>query len=84
MVTLYVAGQKVEWTDAAERFAHPSAESEPIELRDDSGQVVARVKLEFAANDPDWVKAITPEEIERRMAGPFLTLDEYRKQAAQQ
>ncbi len=31
------------------------------------------------ADDPDWVRAITPEETARRMAGPFLTLDEYRK-----
>ncbi len=83
MVTLYVAGQKVDWADAAKRFADPSVEGIPIELRDDSGKVVGRVKIEFAENDPDWVKAITPEEIERRMAGPFLTLEEYRKQASQ-
>jgi hypothetical protein len=80
MVTLYVAGQKVEWADAAKRFAQPSVEAEPIELRDDSGKVVARMKLEFAENDPDWVKAITPEEIERRMAGEFLTFDELKQQ----
>ncbi len=84
MVTLYVAGQKVEWADAAKLFAEPSNEKRPIEVRDPTGNVVARVKLEFTANDPDWVKAITPEEIARRMAGEFLTLDEYRKRVGQQ
>lgn len=79
MVTLYVGGQKVEWEEAAKRFADPSAEAEAIELRDDAGKVVARVRLEFAENDPDWVKAITPEEIERRMAGEFLTFDELKQ-----
>ncbi len=84
MVTLYVGGQKVEWADAGERFARPPAKGVPIELRDAAGQVVARLKIEFAENDPDWVKAITPEEIARRMAEPFLTLDEYRKQTSPQ
>lgn len=79
MVTLYVAGQKVEWADAAKRFTDPSAEGSPIELRDDSGRVVARIKIQLAANDPDWVKAITPEEIERRMAGEFVTFDELKQ-----
>jgi hypothetical protein len=81
MFTLYVAGQKVEWAEVAKKFSDPSLQGKPIELRDDSGKVVGRIKIEFAENDPDWVKAITPEEIERRMAGPFLTLEEYRKQA---
>jgi hypothetical protein len=79
MVTLYVGGKKVEWTEAAQRFTEPSAEAEPIELRDDTGKVVARIKIELAENDPDWVKAITPEEIERRMAGEFLTFDELKQ-----
>ena len=30
-----------------------------------------------------WDPSITMEEIERRMAGPFLTLDEYRKRSEQ-
>ena len=76
MVTLYVGGQKVEWADAAQRFADPSVEAQPIELRDDTGKVVGRVKIEFTENDPDWVKAITPEEIERRMAEPGFTFEE--------
>lgn len=84
MVALYVGGQKVEWADAAKRLADPAIEREQVELRDDAGKFVGRVKIEFAENDPDWVKTITPEEIERRMAGPFLTLEEYRKRASQQ
>ena len=84
MVTLFVAGQKIEWAEAEKWLADPSTETKPIELRDAAGKVVVRVKLQFAEIDPDWVKAITPEEIERRMAGPFLTLDEYRKQNDQQ
>jgi len=79
MVTLYVAGQKVDWADAAKRFADPSVEGIPIELRDDSGKVVGRVKIEFAENDPDWVKAITPEEIERRLAEPGFTFEEVKQ-----
>jgi hypothetical protein len=79
MVTLYVGGQKVEWAEAAERFAQPSAETEPIELRDDSGKVVARVRIEFAENDPDWVKAITPEEIERRRSEPGFSFEEVKQ-----
>lgn len=84
MVTLYVAGQKVEWADAAKRLTDPSVEAAPVELRDDAGTLVGRIKIELIENDPDWVKAITPEEIGRRMAGPFLSLEEYRKQAGQQ
>lgn len=76
MVTLYVSGQKVAWADAEKVFSDPSVEAKQIELRDDAGKFVGRIKIEFAENDPDWVKAITPEEIERRMAGEFLTFDE--------
>ncbi len=79
MVTLYVGGQKVEWADAGERFARPPAKGVPIELRDAAGQVVARLKLELAENDPDWVKAITPEEIARRMAEPGFTFEEVKQ-----
>src|SRR5205823_1529298 len=65
MVTLYVGGQKVAWADAEKVFAEPAAASRPIELRNDAGKVVARVVPEpatSAPDDPDWVKAITPEE----------------------
>lgn len=79
MVALYIGGQKVEWADAAKRLADPSTEAERIELRDAAGEFVARVKLQFAENDPDWVKAITPEEIERRMAEPGYSFEEVKK-----
>jgi hypothetical protein len=79
MVALYVGGQKVEWADAAKRFTELSAEDAPIELRDDAGQVVARIKIELTANDPDWVKAITPEEIERRRAEPGFSFEEVKQ-----
>jgi hypothetical protein len=57
-----------------------------VELRNESGEVLGLVvpPTSSAGEDPDWVKAITPEEIERRLAGPFLTLDEFRKQARQE
>lgn len=83
MVAPYVGGQKVEWAEVEELMA--SAPAKRVELRNDSGQVFGVVVPPVAAreDDPDWVKAITPEEIARRMAGPFLTLEEYRKQSEQ-
>ena len=81
MVTLYVGGQKVAWADAEKVFANPSAGASEIELRNDDGEVIARVVPKAAAaEDPDWVKAITPEEIERRMAEPGYTFEEVKKQ----
>ena len=78
MVTLYVGGQKVALVDPEKVFA----ETQSIELRDDAGQVVARFLREpitSQPDDPDWVKAITPEEIEKRMAEPSITPEEFRK-----
>jgi hypothetical protein len=86
MVTLYVGGQKVAWADAEKLFANLPGGARDIELRNDDGKVVARVapqSIAPLADDPDWVKAITPEEIERRMAGPFMTLDEFKQQQDQ-
>ncbi len=79
MVALYVGGKKVEWADAAARLTQSSVEREQIELRDDSGELVGRVKIQLVENDPDWVKAITPEEIERRMAEPGYTFEELKQ-----
>lgn len=80
MVALYIGGEKIEaLADALRRLSDPTAERERIELRDESGNVVTRIKIEVAANDPDWVKAITPEEIERRQNGEFLTFDEFKE-----
>lgn len=76
MVTLVVGGRVVNWADAEAVFA-AAARTEPIEFRDAAGNVLATTA---PAAEPDWVRTITPEETARRMAGPFLTLDEYRRQ----
>jgi hypothetical protein len=78
MVALYVGGRKVEWADAERVLADPIGTG-PVELRDGAGAVVARIKIERVADDPDWVKAITPEEIERRTAEPGFTFEEVKK-----
>ena len=77
MVTLYVGGQKVEWADAEKALAGAGRG----ELRNDAGEVFGVVVPPTPArgDDPDWVKAITPEEIERRMAGEFITFDELKQ-----
>jgi len=81
MVALYVGGQKVEWADAEKVLA----EAERIELRNAAGKVLGVVPQPLIRDDdPDWVKAITPEAIMEARKGPFLTLEEYRKQTEQQ
>jgi hypothetical protein len=78
MVTLYVGGKKVaNWNEAEKLFAE-TARSQRIEFRDESGQVIATSTPE-ADDDPDWVKAITPEETARRMAEPGFTYEEMKK-----
>lgn len=77
MVTLYIGGKVVRWEDAEELFAR-AARTEPVEFRDAAGRVIATAPA--AEGDPEWVQTITPEENARRLAGPFLTLDEYRAQ----
>ena len=77
MVTLYVGGQKVAWADAEKVFAEMGAK-QPIEFYDENGRVFATTTPKVV-DDPDWVKAITPEEIERRRAEPGLTFEELKK-----
>lgn len=79
MVTLHVDGKAVSWADAEKLFAE-TAPTQSIEFRNEAGRVFA---VSAPAEDPDWVKAITPEETARRMAGPFLTLEEYRRQVGE-
>lgn len=81
MLALYIGKQRVEWADAEKVLAGPD-EVPQIELRNAAGRVVRLFvpKPVAADDDPDWVKAITSEEIARRMAGPFLTLAEFRDQ----
>jgi hypothetical protein len=71
----------VAWADAEKVFAKVQAWARDIELRDDHGTVLGRFVPQsvYRPGDPDWVKAITPEEIERRMAEPFMTLEEAKK-----
>jgi hypothetical protein len=76
MVTLYVGGKAVSWADAEKLFAD-DAPAERVELRNAAGRFLVVCK---PVEDPDWVKAITPEETARRMAGPFLTFEEIQKQ----
>ena len=75
MVTLYVGGKAVSWAEAEAAFAAAGLAGR-LELRDDAGTVVAPAP--GGGDDPDWVKAITPEETARRMAEPFFTLEEWR------
>jgi hypothetical protein len=79
MVMLYVGGKKVEWAEAEKALA--STEAGQLELRNDAGEVLGVVVRKIATfeDDPDWVKAITPEEIERRMAEPGYTFEEMKK-----
>lgn len=76
MVTLYVGGKAVKWSDAEQLFADDTL-TDSVELRNAAGRVVA---VFAPVEDPDWVKEITPEETARRMAGPFLTFEEIQKQ----
>ncbi|MCE9563813.1 MAG: hypothetical protein K8U57_17360 [Planctomycetes bacterium] len=82
MVMVYVGGKAVSWADAEKLFAE-AARTQAVEFRDGSGHVFA-TSVPNSAPIPDWEAAITPEETARRMAGPFLTLAEYRKQTGQQ
>lgn len=77
MVTLFVRGKAVRWADAESLFAAAAA-TEAVEFRDAAGRVIATTTPAGDA-DPEWVRAITPEETARRRAGTFLTLDEYRR-----
>ena len=64
MVTLHVGGKAVSWADAEKLFAE-TARAQSIEFRDDTGDVIA---ISEPVGDPDWIRAITPEETARRMA----------------
>ncbi len=75
MVTLFVGGKAVSWADAEKLFAE-AAPTQEIEFRNAAGRVIA---ISTPVDEPDWVKAITPEETARRMAGPFLTFEEMKQ-----
>jgi hypothetical protein len=75
MVTLFVGGKVVSWADAEKLFAE-AAPTQAIEFRNDAGRVIA---VSAPVDDPDWVKAITPEETARRMAEPGYTFEEMKQ-----
>ena len=75
MVTLFVGGKVVSWADAEKLFAE-SAPTQAVEFRNAAGRVIA---VSAPVDDPDWVKAITPEETARRMAEPGYTFEEMKQ-----
>ena len=84
MVTLYVGGRKVGTLDDSQALvAELVANPREIELRDDTGKVLARVIPEPAVKlgEPlvPWDPSITKEELDRRANEPGLTIDEVRK-----
>jgi hypothetical protein len=79
MVVLYVGGNRIgTWAESEQRVAELTARNQEIELRDETGKVLGRV-VPGPVDDPDWVKEITPEEVERRMADPGLPFEEVKK-----
>ncbi len=84
MVTLHVAGQKVgTLADAEKLIAEFIGRNCPIEFRDDSGQLVGTFfpKQLPTPSEPliPWDPTITREEVDRRLAGQFVTFDELKK-----
>lgn len=84
MVTLYVAGEPVgTLADAEKVIAENLARNSPVEFRDETGEVVGRFLPAQKPNPAEplvpWDPSITREEIDRRLAGPFLTWDEAKK-----
>ena len=84
MVTLYVGGKAVgTLADAARLLPQFFAQRHPVEFRDDAGGLVGTFLPEPTAADddadPDWVKAITPEETARRLAEPGFTFEEMKQ-----
>ena len=78
MVTLYVGGQRVGSRAEAEKLFAKTARTRPVEFRDEHDAVIA-TSTPRPEPDPDWVKAITPEETARRKAEPGFTFEELKK-----
>jgi hypothetical protein len=72
-----VAGKTVSWAEAEKLFAE-TARTQSVEFRDEQGQVIATT---VPGSEPlvPWDPTITQEEIERRLAGEFVTFDEMKK-----
>ncbi len=85
MVTLHVGGEKVgTLADAASLIPEFIAKNHPVEFRDDDGALLGTFLPTQKKLPPEplipWDPTITRADIERALAGPFLTLDEYRQQ----
>ena len=81
MVTLYVRGQRVSWAEAEKALAEAPAGVNEIELRNDAGRILG----EFCRNR--WPAQMIPIGSRRslrrrssRLAEPFMTLEEFKKQ----
>ncbi len=74
MVVLYVGGKEVGTLADLERVLPALAPDQTVEFRNEGGTRLGVFTPE--ADDPDWVKAITPEETARRMAEPGFTFEE--------
>jgi hypothetical protein len=83
MVTLYADGKPINWADAERVVPECIARNQKVELRNDAGQQVGLITPTPAPNPNEpltpWEASITQEEIERRMAGPFVTFEELKK-----
>ena len=75
MVTIFVGGQKVgNWAEAEQIFA-VAARTQSVEFRDEIGRVIA-TSVPGAEPIVPWDSSIDQKELERRMAGPFVTFEE--------
>jgi hypothetical protein len=81
MVAPYVGEQRIEWADIEKLWLTAPTTAGQIQFRNEAGEVLGVVvtKITTIDDDPDWVKAITPEEIARRMAEPGYTFEELKK-----
>jgi hypothetical protein len=84
MVRLFVAGNPVgTLADAEKIIAEVIARNQPIEFRDDSGELVGT----FTPRQPSlpteplvpWDPSITQEELDRRASEPGFSIEEVRK-----
>ena len=83
MVTLHVGGEKVgTLADAATLIPEFIARNHPIEFRE-NGDLVGTFFPKQKELPPEplvpWDPSITQADIDRALAGPFLTFDEMKK-----
>jgi hypothetical protein len=81
MVTLYADGKPIPWADAERVVPECIARNLRVELRNDDGRRVGHFTPDTDPNEPlvPWDPSITREELERRLAGEFVDIEEVRK-----